>query len=120
MEPNILFTEAGKLGFVVLLLLAAVYGLVKWVQGLESARNKRDSEEKVLSLAREAEARKDCIERERSLADRLRLVEDRQHGEATILLTSAVKALESNAYALKRLTDEDSGLRLALIDTRKP
>jgi hypothetical protein len=119
MDPTPLFTEAVKLGFVVVLLLAAVIGLIQWVKGLETARNAREVQDRIERKERDAQARQECIEREQALANRLTIMENRSHGEIATLLTSAVSALESNATALKRLTDEDSGLQLALLNGLK-
>jgi hypothetical protein len=119
MDPTPLFTEAVKLGFVVVLLLAAVIGLIQWVKGLEAARTAREAQDRIERKERDAQARQECIEREQALANRLTIMENRSHGEIATLLTSAVSALESNATALKRLTDEDSGLQLALLNGLK-
>jgi hypothetical protein len=119
MDPTPLLTEAVKLGFVVVLLLAAVIGLIQWVKGLEAARNAREVQDRIERRERDVQARQECIEREQALANRLTIMENRSHGEMATLLTSAVSALESNATALKRLTDEDSGFQLALIDGRR-
>ena len=103
MDLSILLTEAAKLGFVVLLLLAAVIGLVKWVRSLMASAS-----------AREEQARKECLDRESRLAERLSRVEDRQHGEIADLLNRSVTALEIHARVIERLCDKDSGMHRAL------
>lgn len=105
MDISILFSEAAKLGFVVLLLLAAVIGLVKWVRGLTTRGE-----------LREEQSRKECMERERALAERLNKVEDRQFGEHSRILERCASALEMNARAVEKLTDRDTGLHLALLN----
>jgi glucose-6-phosphate-specific signal transduction histidine kinase len=101
-------TEAAKQGFSILLLVLAVVILVRWILGLEKQRTQR-----------EQDARKECLEREQTLAKRLQSVEDRQNGEASELLHRSVNALELNARAIDRLCDKDTGLHLALVDRRE-
>lgn len=105
MDLSVLFSEAAKLGFVVLLLLAAVIGLVKWVRGLTEKAE-----------IREGQARQECLERERALAERLNKVEDRQFGEHAKTMERCASALEMNARAIEKLTDRDTGLHLALVN----
>lgn len=104
MDLSVLFGEAAKLGFIVLLLLAVSLGLVKWVRSLLAA-----------SDARAAQDRQECLERERRLAERLNNVEDRQIGDYGRTLDRCAAALEMNARAIEKLTDKDTGLHLALV-----
>ncbi len=108
MDLSVLFSEAAKLGFVVLMLLAAVIGLVRWVRGLTDKAEKR-----------EEQARKECLERERALAERLNKVEDRQYGEHAKLMERTANALEMHARAIEKLTDRDTGLHLALVNGKR-
>jgi len=108
MEPTVLFAEAAKLGFVVLLLLFAVVYLARRDDSIQ----KTDRERTAHILA---ENRRDCMEREQDLSKRLRDVEDRQHGEnaelmksAHIALIHAGAALERNARAFEILMKKDS------------
>lgn len=114
MDLSILLSEAAKLGFVVLLLLAAVIGLVKWVRSLMAQKDEQSREDRASAAKREENARAECLERESRLADRLSRVEDRQHGENAELLSRSVAALEIHARVIERLCDKDSGMHRAL------
>lgn len=104
MDPTILFGEAAKLGFVVLLLLFAVVYLVRRDDRIQNTDRERTA--KMLS-----DNRKDCIDREQDLSNRLRTVEDRQHGESAELLRRSCAALEKNANAFEIMASRDQETR---------
>lgn len=114
MDLSVLFAEGAKLGFVVILLLSAVVYLVRRFDRLS-----QDERERVAMTL--AQNRDDCVRRERDLSERLRQVEDRQHGEhaeilhrASDALTHSAAALECNARAFEILVKQDSGVHRAL------
>lgn len=114
MDPTILFNEAVKLGFVVLLLLTAVVYLVRRFDRLS-----QDERERVALTI--GQNRDDCVRREQDLSERLRQVEDRQYGQigealnrASDALTHSAAALEHNARAFEILVKQDTGVHRAL------
>lgn len=107
MDPTVLFGEAAKLGFVVLLLLFAVVYLVR--------RDDRIQSEDRLRTAGMIEGnRKECLEREQDMNQRLRAVEDRSHGETAELLRTCAHTLKTNADTFAKLIEHDSGAHRAL------
>ena len=96
MDPatSALLVEATKLGFVVLLLLVAVFALVKWVQRLEAKRDLRDDE-----------ARKQCASEVAGLVGEVRRLQDERHTESRQIIGRCMDVLETNADAFRRLVD---------------
>lgn len=107
MDPTVLFGEAAKLGFVVLLLLFAVVYLVR-----RDDRIQADDRARTVGMIEGN--RKECLEREQDLSQRLRNVEDRSHGESAELLRSCASALKTNADTFAKLVEHDSGQHRAL------
>lgn len=107
MDPTVLFSEAAKLGFGVLALTFAVVCL--W---------RRDNAMQVTDRARTDKAIADqaaaCAAREEKMAERIRHLEDRDHEESKETTGRVLTALETTARVLEKLTDNDSGLHLAL------
>ena len=99
MDLPLLFAEAAKLGFIVLLLVFAV------VYFARRADKQTESVAKALAASTQ-----ECVEREGRLASRLQLVEDRQHGEGADLIRQATSALEINAKTFDYLARRDTNL----------
>lgn len=96
MDPAVasLLTEAGKLGFVVLLLVVACYFLVRWIMRLEKRRDEREAE----NAAR-------CKADNDAAVKRIQFLEDRAHGEQQDMLGKCMDTLQTNARAFERLVE---------------
>lgn len=107
MDPGLILGEAAKYGLGVMLLVAAVIYLVR-------RDNRMQAEDRTRTIALIADNRKECLEREDDLSQRLRAVEDRSHGENAELLRLCATALKTNADTFARLVDHDTGQHRAL------
>lgn len=114
-----ILSEGVKQGFSTLLLLAACFLLVRWIGGLFRQIRDDAAVAKAESIAREEKNRQECLERERLMAARLNVVEDRQFNEHAKTMERSAAALEMNARTFEKLIDRDSGLHRALVKAGK-
>lgn len=100
-----LFVEATKLGFVVLLLLAAVYLLVRWVRQLEAQRDQREKEDRLARDEREKDQRAECRKEIASLVGEVRRLEESRYQDQKQLNSRCLDVLDRNAETFQRLVD---------------
>lgn len=111
-----LMTEAAKLGFVVLLLLFAVLGLVAWIKSIERDRkeerareeqDRKDRDEKRDREAKEREAieRQRCQDDTNRLANRINFLEERSHQEAQGMLGKCLETMQTCASAINGMVE---------------
>ena len=114
MDPatTALLAEAGKLGFVVLLLVVIVIALVKWVKNLETKRDEREAkaeverqQERTDRLAREAADRERCRSEVGVCVARINFLEDRAHKDSMAVIERCLDTLNTNARAFERLVE---------------
>jgi predicted Holliday junction resolvase-like endonuclease len=105
MDPSPIFTEAAKLGFVVLLLLAAVYLLVKRQDRLENQRMVREAAIEEERKERERQQRESCAKEIASLVADVRALQSSRYEDARSLLVQGMDVLRINAESFGRLVD---------------
>lgn len=105
MDLSLLLNEAAKLGFVVLLLLAAVYLLVKRQDRLENQRLVRDMAIEDERKERERQQRESCAKEIAGLVADVRALQASRYDDARELLGQAMGVLQLNAESFGRLVD---------------
>lgn len=104
-----LLAEAIRMGMGGLILLAAVFYLVKRDNRMQSEDRTRTDRSHV-DLRETIDANKsECSQREANMTDRIRHLEDQRHTEGSQLLARTTSALEIHARVLEMIVDDKSG-----------
>lgn len=105
-----LLSAGAQYGIGGLILVGAVLWLVRRDRLSDQRTDAMVARDRADALQREAKASEECLAREQRLAERLGVLEDRQHEQQRQLLADCSRALADNAAAFRAIAETPSGL----------